>query len=223
MGNTVGTKKRLYPPLHLSNTQKDVLIGTILGDACIESCTKESRIQIAHSEKQKNLVMWKYNHLKEWTLSPPKRIVFKDSRSHKTYYRWRFRTFSHPEFTRYKEIFYQNSRKIIPKNIAELLRSPLSLAVWYMDDGKRRPDCRGAYLDTICFPVKEQKRLMRCLEENFGIKGTRLHWNGDGYHIYIPYTSTPRLTALIKRYIIPSMIYKLPLTRNDFIRPKRIG
>lgn len=221
MGNIVGTKKLLSSKLN--NSEKSVLIGTILGDACIESCKEEDRIQIAHSEKQKDYVIWKYNYLKKWTLSPPKRMAVEDNRNHKTYYRWRFRTFSHPEFTYYKNIFYRNGRKIIPSNIGKILKNPFSLAVWYMDDGKKRPDCRGAYLDTICFSIEEQKRLMKCLEDNFGIKDTRLHWNGEGYHIYIPYTSTPKLRSLIEKYVIPSMIYKLPLTRNDFVRPKRTG
>ena len=222
MGNIVGTKS-LYPSKRLNKVERDIIIGTILGDACVESCKNESRIQIAHSEKQKDYVIWKYDYLRKWTLSPPKRMIIIDSRNQKKYYRWRFRTFSHPEFSNYRNIFYQNRQKIIPKNIEDILRSPLSLAVWYMDDGKRRPDCRGAYLDTICFPEREQKRLIKCLEVNFKIKDCRLHWNGDGYHIYIPYTSTPRLTSLISKYVIPSMVYKLPLTRNDFIRPKRIG
>lgn len=222
MGNTVGTKD-LYPSIRLSKVERDILIGTILGDACIESCKREDRIQIAHSGKQKDYVIWKYGHLKKWTLSPPKRMTVKDSRNDKIYYRWRFRTFSHPEFTYYKNIFYHGRQKIIPRNIVDILKSPLSLAVWYMDDGKRRPDCRGAYLDTICFSVKEQKRLIQCLKDNFGIKDSRLHWNGDGYHIYIPFTYTPRLISLIKKHVIPSMVYKLPLTCNDFVRPKRTG
>ena len=218
----MGTKS-LSPSIKLNRVERDILVGTILGDACIESCKKESRVQIAHSERQKEYVMWKYNHLKRWTLSPPKRMVVKDSRNQKVYYRWRFRTFSHPEFTYYRKIFYRNGRKIIPWNIEEILRSPLSLAVWYMDDGKKRPDCRGAYLDTICFSVEEQERLIKCLENNFRIKNARLHWNGDGYHIYIPFSSTPMLISLIRKYVIPSMEYKLPLTRNDFVRVKRTG
>lgn len=221
MGNTVGTKS-LYSSIKLNRVEKDILIGTILGDACIESCKRESRIQIAHSEKQKDYLIWKYSHLKRWTLSPPKHMSIKDKRNNKIYHRWRFRTFSHPEFSNYKELFYENERKIIPRNIKDILRSPLSLAVWYMDDGKRRPDCRGAYLDTICFSKEEQERLIKCLENNFRIRNTRLHWNGEGYHIYIPYTETQRLTYLIEKYVIPLMRYKLPLTRNDFIRPKRI-
>ena len=103
----------------------------------------------------------------------------------------------------------------VPKNIKKILTNPLSLAVWYMDDGKKRPDCRGAYLDTICFSKKEQERLIECLNDSFSIRNTRLHWNGDGYHIYIPYISIDRFRKLIEKFTIPSMMYKLPYTRND--------
>lgn len=219
MGNTVGSKL-VCMPSKLSKKQRDILIGAILGDACIESCKKEDRIQINHSEKQKNYLFWKYQQLKEWTLSSPRRIAINDKRSGKTFWEWRFRTFSHPEFTQYKKIFYSGRKKIIPRNIKDLLQNPLSLAVWYMDDGKKRPDCRGAYLDTICFSKEEQKKLIDCLRDNFKIMDTRLHWNGDGYHIYIPYVSIDRFKALIENFIIPSMAYKLPYTRNDSL-PKR--
>ena len=207
-------------PLKLSKKQRDILIGTILGDACIESCKKEDRIQINHSDKQKEYVFWKYQHLKEWTLSSPRHIGCKDKRTGKINWQWRFRTFSHPEFTQYKKIFYSGRKKIIPRNIKDLLVSPLSLAVWYMDDGKKRPDCRGAYLDTICFSKEEQTRLIDCLRNNFQLVNTKLHWNGDGYHIYIPYISIDRFKELIKDFVIPSLAYKLPYTRNDFL-PKR--
>jgi hypothetical protein len=62
MGNTVGTKN-LYLPKKLDKTERDIIIGTILGDACIESCKNESRIQVAHSEKQKDYVFWFINCL----------------------------------------------------------------------------------------------------------------------------------------------------------------
>ncbi|MDA2936212.1 hypothetical protein MYX06_03270 [Patescibacteria group bacterium AH-259-L05] len=204
----------------LTKIQRDVLVGTILGDACIESCKKEDRIQIAHSGKQKDYVFWKYQYLKDWTLSSPRFMSYKDNRNGKVYSRWRFRTISHPEFTHYKRIFYRKKIKIIPKDIKKILKSPLSLAVWYMDDGKKRPDCRAAYLDTICFSEKDQNILIECLKDSFGID-TRLHWNGDGHHIYIPFNAIDRFRKLIEKFIIPSMTYKLPYTRNDSLPPRQ--
>ena len=106
--------------------------------------------------------------------------------------------------------------------ISTLLTDPVSLAVWYMDDGKRRPDCRAVYLDTICFTTSEQKRLIHCLNNNFGIEGCSLHWNGEGYHIYIPYPSSLQFRKVIEPHIIPSMAYKLPpITPERLSRRKK--
>lgn len=217
MDNTVGNKEVKYPSL--TKVQKDLLIGSILGDACLEPLKTGARAEITHCRKQQEYLEWKFQHLKKIVLTAPKLIKFKDKRINKNRLEWRFRTISHPEIVRLRKIFYKKDRKIIPENIEKILKSPFSLAVWYMDDGKKRPDCRGAYLDTICFTKNEQKRLIRCLEKNFRIK-SRLHWNGDGYHIYIPIESIERFRSLIEKYIIPSMKYKLPYTRNDSL-PKR--
>jgi len=32
-------------------------------------------------------------------------------------------------------VFYRDGKKIIPENIAEYLANPVTMAVWFMDDG----------------------------------------------------------------------------------------
>jgi hypothetical protein len=112
--------------------------------------------------------------------------------------------------TRYYKTFYPNGSKVVPHNIEELLTSPLSLAVWFMDDGKRRPGCRGFFFDTLSFTLEDQKRLQECLSQNFALNDTRLHWNGDGYHIYVSARHAAQFRHLIQDYVISSMLYKLP-------------
>jgi hypothetical protein len=194
MGNTVGNKEA-YPP-KLNSREREILIGMVLGDAFVEeSKTGLARVEVNHSLKQKEYLYWKFRELKRWVRANPYKIEYEDKRSGN---------------------FYRGKRKIIPKDIEKILTSPLSLAVWYMDDGKKRPDCCGAYLDTIWCKKEEQRRLIKCLKNNFGVE-TRMHWNGDGYHLYIPASSIERFRSLIEKYIIPSMRYKLPYTRNDFL------
>lgn len=191
--------------MNLSKIQKVVLIGTLLGDGYLERNGNNYRLQINHSLKQKDYVDWFYQIFKNLTRSEP-RIIGRN----KTNYR--FRTITTTTFSRYHSLFYPNGRtKIVPNKIKQLLINPLALAVWFMDDGKRRPDCRGAFLDTICFTKSDQLRLIECLESNFGLEDLRLHWNGDGYHIYIPAKNADFFCSVIRRYIIPSMLYKLPL------------
>ncbi len=185
----------------LTPVQREVLIGTLLGDGYLEMNGNETRLQVLHSIKQKDYVDWQYAIFQAWTKSPPIKLGVGD---------YRFRTITHPEFTRYYDLFYPNGTKSVPNNIDELLVSPLSLAVWYMDDGKRRPDCRGFFFDTLAFSMNDQARLQECLARNFMLTNTRLHWNGDGYHIYVSARHADHFRRLIDRYVIPSMRYKLP-------------
>jgi len=78
-----------------------------------------------------------------------------------------------------------------------------------MDDGGRRKDCHGMFLNTLSYSKIEQEKLQKCLVKNFGIE-TRIHWISDGYRLYIPTNSAKNFCKLISPYIISSMIYKLP-------------
>ena len=49
---------------------------------------------------------------------------------------WYFSTISHSDFTKYYNLFYPQSKKIIPNDLKEYL-SAQGLAYWFMDDGTR--------------------------------------------------------------------------------------
>ena len=187
--------------LMLSKVQREVLVGKLLGDGYLGLNGHEARLQVLHSLKQRDYVDWQYVIFHEWTKSLPAPLGKGD---------YRFRTVTHAEFTRYYKLFYPKGVKVVPSNIADYLDSPLALAVWYMDDGKRRPDCRGFFFDTLSFSESGQHLLIDCLNQNFGLMDLRLHWNGDGYHIYAPARNALHFRELVDEYVIPSMRYKLP-------------
>lgn len=199
----------LRQELNLSERELNVLIGTILGDAYIDRYPKDARISIMHSIKQKEFVEWKFKELKRFVKMLPMRSGYFDPRYGKKYFWYRFQTRRFSEFKELGEIFYEGRVKIIPRNINLLLTHPLSLAVWYMDDGGRRKDCHGMFLNTLSYSEQEQIRLQKCLLKNFGIH-TRVHWITDGFRLYIPTADARNFTKLIAPYIIPSMVYKLP-------------
>lgn len=195
--------------LNLSERELSVLIGTILGDAYVEQYPKDARIGIMHSLKQKEFVEWKYRELGRFVKMKQMQSEYFDPRYGKKYFWWRFQTRRFPEFKELADTFYCEKRKIVPHNIGQILTHPLSLAVWYMDDGGRRKDCHGMFLNTLSYSNIEQKKLQKCLVKNFGIE-TRVHWISDGYRLYIPTSYAKNFCKLISPYIIPSMIYKLP-------------
>jgi len=143
----------------LSIEEKDILIGTILGDAHVRKLKQESRVEITHSTQQKAYLFWKYEKLKRWCGAKPHLVRIHDARYQKEYLQWRFNTVSRTVFDDLRKIFYRGRIKIIPQNISEIITSPLSLAVWFMDDGGRRNDSYGLFLNTLSFTKPEHELL----------------------------------------------------------------
>ncbi|MFH1308609.1 MAG: LAGLIDADG endonuclease [Patescibacteria group bacterium] len=197
--------------MNLSNRQKDILIGIILGDGHLEQNGKNVRLKIDHTEKQKDYLKWKYLEFNNLASSKPRIIERTDKRTKKEYKRWHFSTFSLELFNFYRNKFYKSNRKIIPLDIHKFLKSPLSLAIWFMDDGHKRTDCNAFRISTESFSLKEQKLLQKCLKDNFKIE-SKLHRKGKFWNIYIPSRESKRFCGIINQYIVPQMRYKISLT-----------
>jgi hypothetical protein len=150
-------------------------------------------LKMNHSYSQKEYVDWKYKALSSIAGGKP---VTRRGGSNRIAYR--FYTRQHPELTRLLEIFYLDRKKIIP-NI-EL--DPLTLAVWYMDDGSK---CRDAdvYLNTQQFSFLDQERLLEALAK----LGLMAKLNKDKQYRRIRFikSSVPNLFNIIDRHVISSM------------------
>lgn len=192
----------------LTKRQREILIGKMLGDGFLEMNGKHSRLKIDHTHKQKDYVFWLHNEFLPFTTAKPYKIGYLDERTNKTYLHWRFATKSLPIFNKWRKIFYLRKRKIIPDNIVNLLKSPLTLAVWYMDDGYRRKDCNALYLCTSGYNSDEQLMLQEALVKNFSIQ-TKVHHAAGNARLYIPARSAKAFCSTISKYIIPSFSYKL--------------
>jgi hypothetical protein len=205
MVNTVGSLGQFK----ISKREKEIILGSLLGDAYLAVMKNSVRFEVSHSENQKEYIFWKYNELKKFVRAKPRRVIIWDKRYRKEYRQWRFRTQGHEFFAYLYSLFYsQRGKKFIPQEISLFLDSPLSLAVWFMDDGGRRNDCYGMFLNTLSFTKKENELLRKCLKRNFFLD-SRLHWVQDGYRLYIPSSEAKYFCELIYPYIIPAMRYKL--------------
>ncbi|MBU0579203.1 hypothetical protein KKE34_01595 [Patescibacteria group bacterium] len=195
--------KKLKTQLKLSHKQKELLIGTILGDGCLITSRsgKAARLQIRHTMRAKEYVEWKYSFFKDWVLTPPREDIHNNS--------WYFRTVSHKDLMIIKNHFYTHDGvKIIPSYINELLISPLSLAAWFMDDGNGYNHFPGLRISTYAFKLYGNVVLKNCLLKNFGLK-TNLLRDSKGYQLLFPVRSARRLHKLMQPYIVPCMSYKL--------------
>lgn len=196
--------------MRLSKRQKAILVGLILGDGCLEKNGNNVRLRVEHSLKQKEYLQWLYEEFKNISQKP--RIVSsKHHKNGKVYKRLHFSTLSLGCLNIYWSIFYKNKLKVVPDNIEKLLESPLSLAIWFMDDGYKRNDCNALRISSDSFSRKDQLRLVKCLENRFYVK-SKLHKKGKNRNIYIPEKYARAFCELVGSYIIPSMRYKINLT-----------
>jgi ubiquinol-cytochrome c reductase cytochrome b subunit len=103
----------------------------------------------------------------------------------------------------------ETQRKVVPQIIDQYL-SPLALAVWIMDDATLHKN-KGLRFCTNCFTLKEVQYLASVLEKKYGLN-TSIHKTGvvNQYGLYIPKSSMADLTKIVKPYIHPTMLYKLP-------------
>ncbi|MBL7159088.1 hypothetical protein ISS85_01295 [Candidatus Microgenomates bacterium] len=187
-GNTEGS---------LSEVQKAIITGSLLGDGYMR-CKINAHLEINHAYSQKEYVDWKYRHFKALVRTPPKK-----RQSNKGRVAYRFTTRSLPFITRFYKKFYRDKQKIIPKDI-EL--KPLTLAVWFMDDGSR---CGSQlYFNTQQFLKKDQNCLVRQLKNQWGIK-SGLNRDKHYFRIRLFKESNLRLISSIKSYIIPMFSYKI--------------
>ena len=89
----------------------------------------------------------------------------------------------------------------------ELELTPLTLAVWVMDDGCRSRN--ALYLNTQQFDVPSQRVLLRLLRDQWEIEGA-LNRDKIYHRIRVSVEGTARLARLIEPYLLPELRYKLP-------------
>ncbi len=195
----------------MTQKQDQIIIGSILGDGCLEKNGTNHRLRFFHSPKQIEYLFWKYNSLIDLTISRPKTsFTALQKKTKKRYLTCHFSTLTLKELNCYRELFYQNKKKIVPLKIKKLL-TPLALAVWYMDDGYKRNDCSALRINSDSFTLNEQQILKNALEENFNIE-VHIHKKGKYFNLYIPSKYSQKFSKIVCPYIVPSMRYKLALT-----------
>ena len=194
MGNTVGS---------LTKLERSIIVGSILGDGHVRIIPGRSDafLEINHSLKAKDYVNWKFKHLKRICISSPKERNTNDGRI-----AYRFFTRQHKDITALYRLFYRNRRKVIPRNIH---LDPLSIAVWYMDDGSKSRSS-DIYLNSQQFAQNDQRMLLFYLREH-GIRA-RLNRDKKYYRIRILKDSIADFMKFIEPHVAPSMQYKLVMT-----------
>lgn len=193
----------------LSSTQHEILIGSLLGDGTLrkQGSRTNALLEVNHSVAHKDYVDWKYRHFQSYVLTPPK---CRSGNGQRVAYR--FTTRSLPIITTYFRKFYDGRRKHVPRDIR---LTPLSLAVWFMDDGSKSRS--SFYLNSQQFSDDDQHFLQERLQTDLGLV-TSLNKDKEYWRIRVSTDSSRRMNALIRSYVFPCFRYKLlddPVTTDS--------
>lgn|SRR3990167_1566115 len=194
----------------MNQTQRDIVVGTLLGDGCLEfNGYRGTRLQIKQKDEHKQYVMWLYENLSDLCRTEPQQR--KDTKQ------WYFSTRALEELTELNKVSYSKRRKQVPLEIASLITSPLSIAIWYMDDGTLdyRPKSHYNYrLSTDAFTATGNELLVEMLKENFGVSASNFSslCRGQKYQrLYVGSKGRDSFLDLVRPHVIqPCFSRKIP-------------
>jgi heme/copper-type cytochrome/quinol oxidase subunit 4 len=193
-----------------------LIVGSLLGDSHLEKRKNGvgSRLLLEQCNSNVEYLMWFHKFLATQgycSLTPPK--LHKRIKEGKIFFHYRINSYTFSSFNWIHDMFYkwdptQNRYiKVVPSNLGELL-TPLSLAIWFMDDGSRAG--KAVRIATNGFTLEEIKFLCHLLYEKFNLVATPSKAGKDKGHIlYIHKKSMITFVNLIKPYMIKSLHYKL--------------
>lgn len=185
--------------------QKDVLISLTIGDGCIYKSkgSKNYRMNLAHSVKQKDYFLTKYNQLKSFVEVDYFIETQTHSKTGKKHTCYKFQTRVHSFYTEMYEKFYANGKKIIPKDFEKIVNEKI-LAYKYFDDGYK---IRKAYsISMNDYDKKSVKIFQKALKNVFDIQ-TTLQQNKEV--VYIPVKESEKFRKIISKYATQDLYYKL--------------
>ncbi|MGE0136359.1 MAG: recombinase RecA [Ilumatobacteraceae bacterium] len=197
---------------HLSDFQWEVLLGGLMGDGALSPTRSGNgaRFRWGHGAKQAEYADWKASlfanvHVSRSTNA--KGAVFHDVQPL-------------PELAELRDAVYVAGKKVLSDDYLKRL-TPLSLAIWYMDDGGFTLRSKGVQQRTeggsgrseICVDAMSpdsRVRLQRYLADVWGIEAKLLSVGARQKAVLqFPTAETAKLHALIAPFVHPSMSYKL--------------
>ena len=219
----VGDRVMVAQPQLLSDLQWQVILGAVMGDGNlsrpVRSSDHSSRFRMGHGAKQEPYLDWKVSLLENVAHARTrnaKGAVFAD-----------FTPLA--ELGDLREVVYQgDGKKHLTWDYLKKL-TPLSLAIWYMDDGCFTVRSKGLQERTfggsgrieICIEAMSpgsRDRLVEYLRDTRGLD-VKLTFRGKRQIAVLQFTTaaSEKFQKLVAPYVHPSMEYKLlPRFRGKF-------
>lgn len=204
--------KDIVQALEMKKECLAIVIGSILGDGYLTAHynqLKKSQLWLKYNNRSLPYLKWLHQRLSPIGVGPLK--------PKKGYEQHQFLTKPSFELWQLRRIFYPKGIKIVPDKIYQFLTSPLSIAVWYMDDGsldfREKYHCNASFA-TYNFKQGDCEKLKKVMRLNFGINA-RVHQStmrGKTYwRLYIVSQSMKKFMKLVSPHIHPCFQYKIKL------------
>ncbi|KAA1251461.1 recombinase RecA [Mycobacterium simiae] len=211
----VGDRVMLAQPRLLSDQQWEVVLGSLMGDGCLSPPVRQdsesARLRIGHGAQQSAYLDWKVSLLGNISHSRTvngKGAVFVD-----------FSPLAELHELR-SAVYLGDGKKFLSEEYLKGL-TPLSLAIWYMDDGSFSLRSKGLQQRTqggsgrieICVEAMSegsQVRLRDYLHDTHGLD-LRLRKAGAAAKAVLVFSTaaTAKFQQLVAPYMAPCMAYKL--------------
>jgi len=216
-------QKRKATEVPITQRQKEIIYGSLMGDA---KKVSSNAVGFGQGRKQKFYLVWKYTEM-DGIISKNslKFTEYIDSRTGYKGENCRCYTHANSDLEEVIEQFYGGGEKEISMEILKNL-TPLSIAVWFMDDGKtdwyhrtlktkkrRTTECHIFCTDS--FSLESCENIKKWFFDSYNIK-CRIREQGlrkDGvtmkYRIVIEHESNDDFIAMIRPHTLPMFLYKI--------------
>lgn len=202
--NTINHELRETP---LTQEQKDVMYGSILGDGYLRSTGHGSRsLVFSHGEKQLDYLKWKLGVFDRFVTTKTFGVAYRDFHGNAPVYS--FATVSHPEITEFYHFTHPDGKKLVTEEWLDLL-SPLSLCVWYLDDGSLNKRYGTIVISTNSYSVAEQLLMIDFFERKYGLHPKLEKRRNEQYVLRINASESKAFRDIIRDYVPECMSYKL--------------
>lgn len=210
--------------IRFSNSEKEVLIGTILGDGSLKldpkGKYKNGRFGMRHSIVQIRWFLWKIGQL-DRNLFTRKAIHVQKPDGFSQKPKLHFQTRALPCFTELHNELYTDNQLDFKKDWVRQI-SPVTLTVWWLDDGGRIGDGgRKGKWSTQSWGLEGNKKLQEILQEKYDIS-TRIVEMKSGvsgetqYYFELSQKNLKKLLRIIMPYIpVKTFVYKAFMCSKD--------
>lgn len=195
-----------------TDRQQEIVFGTLLGDGYLRPTgaknaqNRSYSLSLCHGEKQLEYLKWKFSEFETFVTTKKFAVYHPKFRGNAPTYS--FNTVSHPFLTDAHRICYPNGKKDVTEEWISKL-TPLSLAVWYLDDGSLNRRYRTIVLCTNSFSKEGQLLLIDHLKSVYNVDSILEPRRNNQTVIRINASQYEKFASVIREYVPNCMSYKL--------------